>query len=386
MNIERQYIGARYVPILGGEWNPQASYQALTIVTHLNSSYTSRKPVPPGIAITNDEYWVLTGNFNGQVEEIRQLAVSAQETADAANTSAGNLAADVEEIKEKTGNLIFNNVVSSFRYYIDGVNGNDNNPGTQERPFKTVGKFFRLANQVNGGRSDLRAYLMTAGTYAFQMSDTGNLVFNSIAFHLTGLTDGCIIQFNSTSDIKFYNCHCNFSNITFSTPGSNMSLDGSFLAITNCVFTEGVIVYSSLGFINACTMPTIAIKTSVISINAIHITNTSPTQIAISFYESDIVLRGALTIDSLAKAGTTAESNYVECVRSRVILRSTPPVVENPYYYLLAAFSSIITIPQSAYDAFKTRSGAGAIAPNRNETSLFIGQGTKENAAINIVL
>lgn len=75
MNFERQYIGARYVPILGGAWDINKSYEALTIVQANNSSYTSKKPVQPGIDIHNTEYWVLTGNFNGQIEEYRQQVV-----------------------------------------------------------------------------------------------------------------------------------------------------------------------------------------------------------------------------------------------------------------------------------------------------------------------
>lgn len=74
--MERQYIGARYVPILGGAWDSNKSYEALTIVQANNSSYTSKKPVPPGVDISNTEYWVLTGNFNGQVEEYRQEVVA----------------------------------------------------------------------------------------------------------------------------------------------------------------------------------------------------------------------------------------------------------------------------------------------------------------------
>lgn len=71
---ERQYIGARYVPIFANptEWNPNQAYEPLTIVTYLQSSYTSRKQTSPGIAPTNTEYWALTGNYNAQVEEYRQ--------------------------------------------------------------------------------------------------------------------------------------------------------------------------------------------------------------------------------------------------------------------------------------------------------------------------
>ena len=81
--MERQYIGARYVPILGGEWDSRKSYEALTIVQTNNSSYTSKKPVPPGIDISNTEYWVLTGNFNGQIEEYRQQVVEVEKEIEA---------------------------------------------------------------------------------------------------------------------------------------------------------------------------------------------------------------------------------------------------------------------------------------------------------------
>ena len=73
----RQYVGARYVPKFANPitWNKKNSYEALTIVTYLNNSYTSKKPVPANTEITNEEYWVVTGNYNGQVEEYRQSVV-----------------------------------------------------------------------------------------------------------------------------------------------------------------------------------------------------------------------------------------------------------------------------------------------------------------------
>ena len=74
----RQYIGARYVPVLADptEWSALVPYEALTIVTYLNNSYTSRKPVPAGTLPTNTAYWALTGNYNAQVEEYRQATVA----------------------------------------------------------------------------------------------------------------------------------------------------------------------------------------------------------------------------------------------------------------------------------------------------------------------
>ena len=66
------YVGHRYVPKIFGEWDNQNEYEGLSIVTHQGASYTSKKRVPVGIDILNDEFWVVTGNYNAQVEEYRK--------------------------------------------------------------------------------------------------------------------------------------------------------------------------------------------------------------------------------------------------------------------------------------------------------------------------
>lgn len=70
----REYIGARYVPVFANppEWTDTRAYEPLTIVLHEGNSYTSAQYVPTGIDITNTQYWMLTGNFNAQIEAYRQ--------------------------------------------------------------------------------------------------------------------------------------------------------------------------------------------------------------------------------------------------------------------------------------------------------------------------
>ena len=72
----KQYVGARYVPKFASpiEWAADTSYEALTIVTFNNASYTSKVQVPPtvGNPANNPQYWALTGNYNAQVEQYRQ--------------------------------------------------------------------------------------------------------------------------------------------------------------------------------------------------------------------------------------------------------------------------------------------------------------------------
>ena len=75
----KQYEGARYVPKLASpvELASNTSYEALTIVTFNNASYTSKVPVPPtvGNPADNPDYWALTGNYNAQVEQYRQETI-----------------------------------------------------------------------------------------------------------------------------------------------------------------------------------------------------------------------------------------------------------------------------------------------------------------------
>lgn len=68
----REYVGARYVPIFLGEWNNETKYEPLSVVLYQGASYTSRQYVPQGVAITNTAYWILSGNYNAQVEAYRQ--------------------------------------------------------------------------------------------------------------------------------------------------------------------------------------------------------------------------------------------------------------------------------------------------------------------------
>lgn len=98
-----QYIGSRYVPILGRkgedsiEWDNTGTYEPLTIVLYQGNSYTSRQFVPVGIEITNQEYWANTGNYNAQIEQYRQEVARVvsdnnanKEAIEAANTAIAN--------------------------------------------------------------------------------------------------------------------------------------------------------------------------------------------------------------------------------------------------------------------------------------------------------
>lgn len=95
--INRQYVGARYVPKIMGEWNKALQYEALSVVTYMGNSFTSKVPVPANVEINNTDYWVNTGNYNAQVEEYRKEALAAKQLANNTNSN-------LEEFKKNQTN------------------------------------------------------------------------------------------------------------------------------------------------------------------------------------------------------------------------------------------------------------------------------------------
>lgn len=87
----RQYIGARYVPYFVGQWQSNTAYEPLTIVQDSQgNSYTSKKKVPAGVALSNAEYWIMTANVNAQIQQLTDLIESNKAETDA----------DIEEVVE----------------------------------------------------------------------------------------------------------------------------------------------------------------------------------------------------------------------------------------------------------------------------------------------
>lgn len=110
----RQYVGARYVPKLVGEWDKSISYENLSIVTYKGNSFTSRQPVPAGVEISNTIYWVNTGNYNAQFEEVNKNISILSETIPNITINvlappAGLVPLDNKGISDNTANL--NNIL-----------------------------------------------------------------------------------------------------------------------------------------------------------------------------------------------------------------------------------------------------------------------------------
>ena len=155
------YIGHRYVPLLVGEWDKSIQYEGLSIVTYKGASYTSKKMTPAGIDIKNEEYWVLTGNYNAQIEYYRQeVERYRDEVVDMGEYVDGevkDLRTYVNDETASTRQYVDDNVNDLTDYVNDTINskvdgtvetldlyvsngGNDGNTGSINSPFKTLSR------------------------------------------------------------------------------------------------------------------------------------------------------------------------------------------------------------------------------------------------------
>lgn len=111
-----QYTGARYVPKfyenslnpLSPVWESGVSYEAFTVVTYLDDSYTSKIPVPASVGnpANNPTYWVRTGNYNAAISLLQNKVstLENQNGTETLDTEAQTLSGGVNEVYRRTMN------------------------------------------------------------------------------------------------------------------------------------------------------------------------------------------------------------------------------------------------------------------------------------------
>ena len=128
------YIGNRYVPVFADpvEWDNLRQYEPLTIVTYQGTAYTSKKTVPVGTALSNTEYWVVTGNYNAQVEQYRQEVVQVQSDLDALSPVVSGLStrmtgaeSAIDTLEEYEDNNVAIYLGNSYAQGVGSTSGTD---------------------------------------------------------------------------------------------------------------------------------------------------------------------------------------------------------------------------------------------------------------------
>lgn len=217
-----QYIGSRYVPLFAdpAEWSSAKTYEPLTIVLHEGNSYTSKQFVPKGIQITNEAYWALTGNFNGQVEAYRrealqayELAQDAQDTADNAMTSIQDIMALTDLIYQANGaaKFLVNGYVDELSCYVVGI----------KLP-KICYEFTEIVRNTDFNET----YIKSQNGFGMGLSVVANYVSNGVAYPLAARTTGwgyAAVKNTNVTWVEDYSLSLNATNL------ANMGYEFAFV-------------------------------------------------------------------------------------------------------------------------------------------------------------
>lgn len=276
------YVGNRYVPKIMGEWHSQQPYEGLSIVTFEGTSYTSKKGVPIGVNILNEDYWIVTGNYNAQIENYRQEVKKNSEDltdykvevttqlADITNKSV--LTIEKMGLKDKVSlndinNKSFENVILNFEnkeFTLDGnlvlnlkncVVLNLNVKVKGYNSFKTIGSSYSFYHCVFDGILANKDYFNKpdAGTNLFMAV---SLEGNNISFEMNEIKNfvsrqGLMIKNSDTFSVKnnrVLNCW-SYNRISHTLGGFDNYGDGIYILNSN----NGSVEYNKVN--NSTTNP-----------------------------------------------------------------------------------------------------------------------------------
>lgn len=244
--INRQYVGARYVPKIMGEWNKALQYEALSVVTYMGNSFTSKVAVPANVDITNENYWINTGNYNAQVEEYRKETLEAKQL-------ANNTSTDLQSFKKNqtiTNNELNNKIglTTSALNELKNVVFDNDNPSVI-----TVAKSGGRFNTINEAITFAKGYcsrnnrvtiLICDGVYNESIVLTKNPGIDLIGIGMPEIVSDAPypngaaniygdtyiegISFHSTSESAY----------AFHLDGSTDTSFGTTINVVNCKFTS----------------------------------------------------------------------------------------------------------------------------------------------------
>lgn len=179
------YIGHRYVPLLIGEWEKSIAYEGLSIVTYKGASYTSKKRVPVGIDIENEEFWVLTGNYNAQIEYYRletqrvsddlaqakiDLNQRIDDTVEYVDTNVDDLTIYVNDEVRKNKEYVDSEVADLTGYVNNEISDLTNyvNNEIEETKQYADDEVTTMRNELTSYKQDIRNELDGIGTYTIE--------------------------------------------------------------------------------------------------------------------------------------------------------------------------------------------------------------------------
>ena len=255
--INRQYVGARYVPKIMGEWNKALQYEALSVVTYMGNSFTSKMPVPANVEINNTDYWVNTGNYNAQVEEYRKEALEAKQLANNTSTDLQTFKKNQTSTNNEINNKIesttsaLNNKIESTTSALNNLKNVvfDGNTSSVITVAKSGGRFHTINEAITFAkgycsRTNRVTILICGGVYKESIVLTKNPGIDLIGIGMPEIVndssspDGPANIYGDTYIEGIYFHSTSKNNYAFHLDGSTDTSYGTTVTVVNCKFTS----------------------------------------------------------------------------------------------------------------------------------------------------
>ena len=277
----------------------------------------------------------------------------------------------IQEIKKlkEPGNieeLEQHRIFSHFRYYVDGISGNDNNDGlSSAAPFKTLDKAMSMSSVY----SQLRINLMTSGIYTCTTGD----VIDNMTIQITALAPDITLMFtgDNANDFVFY--------------GGYLRLDGKDVSnkMTVIVQPKDGVSYGSLSAVNSlfrfenCIIPYNAISGNGANIQLEtcefkslylhdgnghivngHVLNTDPDVRPLHVLNTKIALTGTWTVEEPTAATSVSFmlARYSDLTIQSVLV---PAGMTNQYLYGIEGVGCYVNITAARQAAIAANTASG---------------------------
>lgn len=268
------YIGARYVPLMGGEWNQDKAYEPLIIVTHQGNSYTSNTFVPAGTDINDKTYWTLTGNYNGQVEQYRSEVEGVKQDVQEVNQKFDQLNSELTEtnnnLSETNQNLTdLQNTVNTNKENTDNAISKSNimllglpQPSQTTisciTPYEMLLPGFKTVHQdtgVHDFHSQLSLNVLQGSNIIFIVLDKSNFDKPNVRTIVTNLSNSINTYFNSLPEVDGLKLMPKIWVTLDELNSPTTSQIEGFIELHYYLYQiqTGLFNYSSTGFVYGCT-------------------------------------------------------------------------------------------------------------------------------------
>lgn len=320
------------------QWSILTAYPAYTIVLdNLGNAYMTIQDTPAGTPLTDTDYWMQIGNFYGYVDTAIAAAI-----------------ADLKPQKR----------IGDFPvYYVDVTGGDDSNDGlTSATPFKTLNRFFELANE----QTFLACHITTAGTYNVSV---GHRNISDLTLRIVGDAPGINIiwETDGANQVTVNNSFLHFEdlNIDIHKTGpdysGNLVCNNTFVSFTDVDLSGAKLqIYGSTARVTNCSFREIEGNNSEFRISGVSITNSDPDTEGYHFINSQVEFATASTSSNLVSSGTDPNGKFIYADACHLVVKDQIMSSTMNKYYKVAQmqFCTIIadTTAWASFDSYGSNS------------------------------